>query len=65
MILFCRSIDVIPNVVSESDHEHVCMVDGVVVKEDVIDVASMEVVNPLFERARLLDDGVGSDSVDC
>ena len=40
------------------------MTDGVVVKEDVENFSSLEIVDPFLERARLLGDGVGGDSFD-
>ena len=36
----------------------------VIVEEDVVDVSTLEIVDPFFESARLLGDGVGGDCVD-
>ena len=39
--------------------------DGVGIKEDIKDESLVQVGSPLFESARLLGDGVGSDPFDC
>ena len=60
-ILFCRSSDVIPDVVSKTGDELIGEEDGECVEEDVVDVGLLEVQFPLLEVASLLGRGTGSD----
>ena len=63
-LIFCRrSIDIVSNIVREANHEHVGLGNAVSIQEDVRDMSSVEVIEPLLEVARLLGDCVGSDSV--